>query len=113
MLANITPLRDSSDIFQDITELKRIQQERESLLHELALSLRSLSIGDEVGAQARGPQGESPAVPDVSREICNRKDDIRRALKWTPLFTLMPETTDHVIAVVTALPTVSLRIVRA
>jgi signal transduction histidine kinase len=50
MLANITPLRDSTgavtgavSIFQDITELKRIQQEREGLLHELERSNRELS----------------------------------------------------------------------
>jgi signal transduction histidine kinase len=50
VLANITPLRDASgavtgavSIFQDITELKRIQQERESLLHELERSNRELS----------------------------------------------------------------------
>ena len=42
ILANITGLRDSSgtitgavSIFQDITQLKRAQQEREELLHEL------------------------------------------------------------------------------
>ena len=50
VLANITPLRDSSgvvtgavSIFQDITELKRIQQDREVLLHELERSNRELS----------------------------------------------------------------------
>ena len=50
MLANITALRDSSgavtgavSIFQDITELKRIQQDREALLHELERSNRELS----------------------------------------------------------------------
>ena len=50
VLANITPLRDSTgvvtgavSIFQDITELKRIQQEREGLLHELERSNRELS----------------------------------------------------------------------
>jgi signal transduction histidine kinase len=50
VLANISPLRDASgavtgavSIFQDITELKRIQQERESLLHELERSNRELS----------------------------------------------------------------------
>jgi signal transduction histidine kinase len=50
VLANVTPLRDSAgvvtgavNIFQDITELKRIQQEREELLHELERSNRELS----------------------------------------------------------------------
>jgi PAS domain-containing protein len=50
VLANITPLRDSTgavsgavSIFQDITELKRVQQEREGLLHELERSNRELS----------------------------------------------------------------------
>jgi len=50
VLANITPLRDSKgvvtgavSIFQDITELKRIQQEREDLLRELERSNRELS----------------------------------------------------------------------
>jgi PAS domain-containing protein len=48
--ANITPLRDASgaftgalSIFQDIDELKRNQQEREMLLHELERSNRELS----------------------------------------------------------------------
>ncbi len=50
VLANITPLRDFTgavsgavSIFQDITELKRVQQEREGLLHELERSNRDLS----------------------------------------------------------------------
>jgi signal transduction histidine kinase len=50
VLANIAPLRDSGgtvrgavSIFQDITELKRIQQEREALLHELERSNQELS----------------------------------------------------------------------
>ena len=50
VLANITPLRDSTgavsgavSIFQDITELKRVQQEREELLKELERSNRELS----------------------------------------------------------------------
>src|ERR1700688_2686909 len=50
VLANIAPLRDSAgaitgavSIFQDITELKRIQKEREELLHELERSNRELS----------------------------------------------------------------------
>ncbi len=50
VLTNITPLRDSAgavtgavSIVQDITELKRIQQERETLLHELERSNRELS----------------------------------------------------------------------
>lgn len=49
VLANITALRDSAgavagavSIFQDITELKRIQQDREALLHELERSNREL-----------------------------------------------------------------------
>jgi signal transduction histidine kinase len=50
VLANITALRDSAgvvtgavSIFQNITELKRVQQEREVLLHELERSNRELS----------------------------------------------------------------------
>jgi len=50
LLTNVTPLRDSTgavtgavSIFQDITELKQIQQEREGLLHELERSNRELS----------------------------------------------------------------------
>jgi signal transduction histidine kinase len=50
VLANITPLRDAAgvvtgavNIFQDITELKRIQQDREGLLQELERSNRELS----------------------------------------------------------------------
>ena len=50
VLANITPLRDSTgvvsgavSIFQDITELKRVQHEREGLLRELERSNRELS----------------------------------------------------------------------
>lgn len=50
VLANITPLRDSGgvvtgavSIFQDVTELKLAQQEREELLHELERSNRELS----------------------------------------------------------------------
>jgi signal transduction histidine kinase len=50
ILANIAALRDSAgvvtgavSIFQDITELKRIQQEREDLLRELERSNRELS----------------------------------------------------------------------
>jgi PAS domain-containing protein len=50
VLANITPLRDSSGvvngavcIFQNISELKCAQQDRESLLHELERSNQELS----------------------------------------------------------------------
>jgi signal transduction histidine kinase len=50
VLANITPLRDATgivtgavSIFQNIDELKRSQQEREMLLHELERSNRELS----------------------------------------------------------------------
>jgi signal transduction histidine kinase len=50
VLANIKPLRDATgaitgavNIFQDITELKQIQQEREGLLQELERSNRELS----------------------------------------------------------------------
>lgn len=50
VLADITALRDSTgaitgadSIFQNITELKRIQHEREGLLHELERSNRELS----------------------------------------------------------------------
>ena len=66
VLANITPLRDSTgvvtgavSIFQDITELKRIQQEREVLLHELERSNRELSqfsyaVSHDLQAPVRG-----------------------------------------------------------
>ena len=50
VLANVTPLRDSTgvvsgavSIFQNITELKLVQQEREDLLHELERSNHELS----------------------------------------------------------------------
>jgi len=50
VLANITALRDSTgavtgavSIFQDVSELKRVQHEREVLLHELERSNRELS----------------------------------------------------------------------
>jgi PAS domain-containing protein len=50
VLANITVLRDvggvvtgAVSIFQDITELKRVQQEREGLVYELERSNRELS----------------------------------------------------------------------
>ena len=50
VLATITPLRDAAgvvtgavNVFQDITELKRIQQDREGLLRELERSNRDLS----------------------------------------------------------------------
>jgi signal transduction histidine kinase len=50
VLVNIKALRNSSgvvtgavSVFQDITELKRIQQQREGLLHELERSNRELS----------------------------------------------------------------------
>jgi signal transduction histidine kinase len=50
VLANIAPLRDSSgvvtgavSVFQNITELKRIQEDREALLHELERSNRELA----------------------------------------------------------------------
>jgi PAS domain-containing protein len=66
VLANIAPLRDSGGlvtgavcIFQNVTELKRIQQEREALLHELERSNRELSqlsfaVSHDLQAPARG-----------------------------------------------------------
>ena len=66
VLANITPLRDAAgvvtgavNIFQDITELKRIQQDREGLLRELERSNRELSqfsfsVSHDLQAPVRG-----------------------------------------------------------
>jgi light-regulated signal transduction histidine kinase (bacteriophytochrome) len=79
VLANITALRDSSgvitgavSIFQDITELKPIQQERETLLHELERSNRELSqfsyaVSHDLQAPVRGVR--------VLTQLLVRRDD--------------------------------------
>ncbi len=81
-LANITPLRDSSgvitgavSIFQDISELKRAQQDRDALLKELERSNRELSqfsyaVSHDLRAPVRG-------VRALTQLLMRREDDSR------------------------------------
>ncbi|HXA07421.1 MAG TPA: ATP-binding protein [Bryobacteraceae bacterium] len=73
VLTNLAPLRDSAgavtgavSIFQDITELKRIQQEREVLLHELERSNRELSeFSYAVSHDLKAPVGNVRALTQL------------------------------------------------
>jgi signal transduction histidine kinase len=73
VLANIAPLRDSTgvisgavSIFQSINELKRIQQEREELLHELERSNRELSqFSYAVSHDLRAPVNQVRALTQL------------------------------------------------
>ncbi len=89
VLANITALRDSSgvitgavSIFQDITELKRTQKDREVLLKELERSNRELSqfsyaVSHDLQAPVRGvraltqllAQRRGDSLPDDSSQL--------------------------------------------
>ena len=80
--ANITPLRDASgaftgalSIFQDIDELKRNQQEREMLLHELERSSREFSqfsyaVSHDLQAPVRG-------VRALTQLLVRRNENLR------------------------------------
>ncbi len=82
ILANVTPLRDSEgvvtgavNIFQDITELKRSQQDRELLLTELERSNRELSqfsyaVSHDLQAPVRG-------VRALTKLLVRRDDNLR------------------------------------
>ncbi len=96
VLANITALRDSSgvitgavSIFQDITELKRIQQDREALLHELERSNRELSefshaVSHDLQAPVRG-------VRALARLLVPRDDSLQE--DWPHVLTLIEQAT--------------------
>ncbi len=84
LLANVAALRDSTgvvtgavSIFQDITELKRIQQEREVLLHELERSNRELSeFSYAVSHDLKAPVGNVRALTQllVGRDSSSQED---------------------------------------
>jgi signal transduction histidine kinase len=84
LLANITALRDSTggitgavSIFQDISELKRIQQEREGLLQELERSNRELSqFSHAVSHDLQAPVRNVRSLTQLlARGDCASKDD--------------------------------------
>src|ERR1700733_8223543 len=84
VLANITPLRDMTgvvtgavNIFQDIDQLKRSQQEREMLLQELERSNRELSqFSYAVSHDRRAPvRGVRPLTQLLVRRDDNLQDD--------------------------------------
>jgi PAS domain-containing protein len=80
--ANVTPLRDVTgvvtgavSILQDITERKRIQQDREELLHELERSNRELSqfsyaVSHDLRAPVRG-------VRTLTQFLARRDDNLQ------------------------------------
>jgi signal transduction histidine kinase len=82
VLANIAALRDSRgvvtgavSIFQDMTELKRVQQEREELLHELERSNRELSqFSYNVSHDLQAPVGNVRALTQL---LARRDDNLR------------------------------------
>jgi signal transduction histidine kinase len=98
VLANITPLRDSTgavsgavSIFQDITELKRVQQEREELLGELQRSNRELSqFSYTVSHDLKAPVNHVRALTQllVRRDPKMREDSSR-------LLTLIEQAADR------------------
>ena len=82
VLTNVTPLRDSAgavtgavNIFQDVTELKQAQEERERLLNELERSNRELSrfsfaVSHDLQAPVR-------AVRTLTQVLARRRDELQ------------------------------------